>query len=1129
MDPATASADSCQPLRILSLDGGGIRGISSLLILERIMERICDAEDLDHVPRPCDQFDLIGGTSTGGIIAIMLGKLGMTVDECIRAYRQVAEQAFTPKRTSILPASPTGAFSAKALENAMKQIVREYCTNVECVTRRRQGHATVTTCPHSNMVFRDDTCTKTVVLAITKDNVDAPPTLFKTYDRSAAFESSTLWQVARATSAATTFFKSIKVGRDEIEFIDAGFGYNNPCNILIQEAQREFPDRGKMRILSIGTGLGDVVTIQNKRLSIITALKRMASSSKKVAADVDHRYGGNGEYYRFNVDQGLQDITLSDWEKASKISAHTRNYLAENERVIKQLIGEITCHSQVSGKPFFFVPLRQNGNFVGRGKELDELKQKVLAQKDNGRLAVFGLGGIGKTQIALQVSYWARQAMPAHSIFWIPALSKASFEQACTQIVAKLGISKISDNEDAMESVQRHLSLQSTGPWLLIVDNADDMDLLFGSSDSPGGMSQYFPESEMGVTLLTTRSREIAVSFAGNQVITIQNMNLQETTGLLENSLIKRDTRQDRGETVQLLEELNYLPLAITQAAAYMNTADISISKYLSLLRGKKSDAVRLLGRQFQDSTRYRGSQNAVATTWLVSFQQIHRTDEAAANILSFISCIEPKAIPLSLLPDVGSDEELVHAIGTLCGYAFLAERDDASYDMHSLVHLATQVWVREQGFAKQTIEEAVHHLVGTFPSHDYINRRLWQSFLPHSLRTLQESEGRDTKERSELYIRVGRCLEADGRIREAVNCYEEKFRWDKSQYSEEHPDRLASQYELAIVYQADGQVSEAVKLLEHVVAVQERTLAEEHLSRLVSQNGLARAYRADGQISEAVKLLEYVVTVLEITLAKENPYRLASQHELAIVYQADGQVGKAVKLLEHVVAHGLAIAYQANGQVSEAVKLLEYVVAVREKTLAEEHPSRLASQHGLASAYQADGQVGKAVKLLKHVVAVQDTALAEEHPNQLASQHGLAIAYQADGQVSEAVKLLEHVVALREKTLAEEHPSRLASQHGLAIAYQADGQVSEAVKLLEHVVAVREKTLAEKHPDRLESQYGLAIAYQADGQVSEAVKLLEHVVAVREKTLAKKHPDRLASQHALAMVKHEYENERRH
>ena len=181
-----------------------------------------------------------------------------------------------------------------------------------------------------------------VVLAITKDNVDAPPTLFKTYDTSASLDGCTIWQVARATSAATTFFKSIKVGRDEIEFVDAGFGYNNPSEILIEEARRQFPGRGQMRVLSIGTGLGDVVTIGNTRLSIINALKKMATSSKKVSARLDSRYGDDGQYYRLNVDQGLQDITLSDWDKASRISAHTRNYITENEKTIKKFVENFT-------------------------------------------------------------------------------------------------------------------------------------------------------------------------------------------------------------------------------------------------------------------------------------------------------------------------------------------------------------------------------------------------------------------------------------------------------------------------------------------------------------------------------------------------------------------------------------------------------------------------------------------------------------------------------------------------------------------------------------------------------------------------------------------------------------------
>lgn len=124
-----------------------------------------------------------------------------------------------------------------------------------------------------------------------------------------------------------------------VEFVDAGFGYNNPCEILIAEAERQFPDRARhMRVLSIGTGLGDVVTIRDKRLSIFKALKQMATSSNQVAARMDDKHGDDGKYYRLNVDKGLEDVTLSDWDKASTISAHTHNYLQANRRRIERFV-----------------------------------------------------------------------------------------------------------------------------------------------------------------------------------------------------------------------------------------------------------------------------------------------------------------------------------------------------------------------------------------------------------------------------------------------------------------------------------------------------------------------------------------------------------------------------------------------------------------------------------------------------------------------------------------------------------------------------------------------------------------------------------------------------------------------
>ncbi|EKV04427.1 Acyl transferase/acyl hydrolase/lysophospholipase [Penicillium digitatum] len=203
----------------------------------------------------------------------MLGRLGMTVDECIRVYRTVGKRVLIHKKHAIIPVRSNGAFSAGVFEEAIKQTVREFCTNEECVNRRRNGLST--TCQHSDLPFRDQTCTKTVVLALTKVNVTARPTLFRTYDQSTSLNGCTIWQVARATSAATTFFKPMKLGRDEIEDIDAGLGYNNPCDKLIGEAKNAFPGRTNLQILSIGTGIWNVIEINDKRPSVIDAMQKM--------------------------------------------------------------------------------------------------------------------------------------------------------------------------------------------------------------------------------------------------------------------------------------------------------------------------------------------------------------------------------------------------------------------------------------------------------------------------------------------------------------------------------------------------------------------------------------------------------------------------------------------------------------------------------------------------------------------------------------------------------------------------------------------------------------------------------------------------------------------------------------
>ncbi|KAF1809967.1 TPR repeat protein [Eremomyces bilateralis CBS 781.70] len=458
------------------------------------------------------------------------------------------------------------------------------------------------------------------------------------------------------------------------------------------------------------------------------------------------------------------------------------------------------------------LPFPRNRQFVGRDTELDVLKKKLLIDKECQKMALVGLGGVGKTQTALEFAYWVRGSYPDFSIFWLPALSMETFEQACTEIARKLKMHQSEDGkEDVRKLVQQGLSEKTKNKWLLIIDNADDMDLLRGVEQGEG-LLDFLPESDNGLTLFTTRHNEVAQFVAGGDVIEVEKMKTQEAINLLKKSLILKHLPSDDTLITNLLVELDYLPLAITQAAAYINTNKSSISEYLQLLKNSEQDALAIMSIEFADNTRYKESVNAVAKTWIVSFNQILKHDTIAADLLDFISCIEWKAIPYTILPTIQPKVRMATAIGMLCSYSLLERWDDGKMlDMHRLVHLSTRIWIRQNGREIETSRAALQHLSEVFPSHDYTNREIWRQYLPHVARIDQNQHCQDTEAKSELCLKVGLCLYVDGRMKEAVIWLRESREWGDRNLAADDADRLASQHNLARAYQANGQVKEAM------------------------------------------------------------------------------------------------------------------------------------------------------------------------------------------------------------------------------------------------------------------------------------------------------------------------------
>ena len=568
---------------------------------------------------------------------------------------------------------------------------------------------------------------------------------------------------------------------------------------------------------------------------------------------------------------------------------------------------------------------------MGRRSALETLTQRLVIKQDCQRISIVGLGGIGKTQVALEFAYNLKENWPDYSIFWVSVLSLGSFQQTYDDILKEFQTcQKLEEQDEAKELVKSYLSSKEAGKWLLILDNADDKELLYNdNTDHSQGIANYLPESEDGLILFTTRHQEIAVSLAGNDVIELKEMNHYETRQFFEKLLIQEDLYRNVAIVNELLDELNSLPLAITQAASYINTNKITLSQYLKLLRNTEQDFANLISREFRDNTRYAKSANAVARTWALSFEQIRKHDVAAANLFAYMSCLEPKAIPRSILPPLQPEERMVNAIGTLCAYSFIVARTDSDiYDMHSLVHSAKRIWVKKHNLTKRITAEVIDHLVNMFPRVDFTNQAQWRLYLPHTVRLCREARGQESEARILLCLQVGRCAYEDSRFNEAVGWMEEAYSSClKKPLEEDHPIRLSAQHELAGVYEATGKGAQAIQLLEHVVVVEKRILPEHHPHRLASQHELARTYLANERVEEAVELLEHVVSVWR--QAGDHPDQLISQHELAR-------------------------AYHTNAQTEEAIRLLEEVVAVRRTSLAKNHPTRMMSERMLED-FRAD------------------------------------------------------------------------------------------------------------------------------------------------------------------------------
>ncbi|RYP21051.1 hypothetical protein DL765_002458 [Monosporascus sp. GIB2] len=677
-------------------------------------------------------------------------------------------------------------------------------------------------------------------------------------------------------------------------------------------------------------------------------------------------------------------------ESSATIPDGTRNtFIArENSRLIGNLINNTYVtkslaeeRAETPPRPSVVIPFSRDTDFVERRAILDQIHRKCAEARS--RTALVGLGGVGKSQLAIEYAYRTREQSPETWVFWVFASNAARFEQSFRDIADCVKISGRQDPKANIFKLVHDWLRNSRARWILILDNVDDARfLLAAQGDSQDQrtdseiaskpLREYLPYCDSGSILITTRNEDAALKLVEQRdIIAVEPMDKAHALALFEKKL---GVQGESSDVADLTAELEFMPLAIVQAAAYISHRAPRCSPKQYLEEFKKSDRkrTRLLKRDEGHHRRDWEAKNSILITWQISFDHIHQARPSAADLLSLMSFFDRQGIPEALLRyrdehgDVhreqrerdnddlfdgedntsqssGSDDEFEDDVVTLRKFSFISlSTDRTTFEMHRLVQLATRNWLQDNGKLERWKQRFISNLCIEFPSGEYETWAVCQALFPHarSAATQRPEEQDSLKE------------------------------W-------------ASLLHNAAIYATEiGNWAEAEEMSVQAMRVREELLGREHTDTLQSVAMVARAYNNRGRFDKAEQLRLQIMEACKDILGADHPDTLTSMTNLGSTYWDQGRFDEAEEVAVQVMAMG------------------------KEK-LGADHPDTITSMANLASTYWGQGRFGKAEELGVLVMDMRKEKQGADHPDTLTSMNDLAHTWKAQGRGAEALYLV--------------------------------------------------------------------------------------------------------------------------
>jgi tetratricopeptide (TPR) repeat protein len=798
---------------------------------------------------------------------------------------------------------------------------------------------------------------------------------------------------------------------------------------------------------------------------------------------------------------------------------------------------------------------RHNQRFVGRASELRRMRESVGLGKVGVLTAVHGMGGMGKTALAVEYAHTFAHEYPGGR-WQVRCEGRDDLRVALMSLAGARDLefefsdTEKQDSDRALERVLRELKLRadSAGPphrVLLILDNVDQPNLL-----EPAQVARL-PRADWFHMLVTTRLGE--EELFGRQMdrafLPVDELPQEDALALIERFQPGGAFRDDaeRAAAGEIVRLLGRFTLAVETAAVYLGqyAAEVSCAGYRERLNREGLEAVEGAASQTGEGVLHgEKSLRATLTPTLERLGGEERCGLEFAALLpaDFVALPWLRTLAAERFPELGRDAEPGYpdpwgtAVRRLFSRRLLQPTgvtDDEGRPllarMHRLVQELLAKASESRAGSSTESEPRIARISALAKARcefleagwlDWSNR--WEIEPLRALAELWIERERD--QASWLANSVGIRLHALARWAESEPLMRRALAIDEAAYGPDHPTVAIRLNNLVALLQDTGRLAEAEPPMRRVVTIFEKSYGPDHSTVATALNNLAGLLQATNRLAEAEPLKRRALAIDEAAYGPDHPDVARDLNNLAGLLQATNRLAEAEPLYRRALAideaaygpnhpdvaidlNNLAQLLQATGRLAEAEPPMRRVVTIFEESYGPDHPNVATALNNLAGLLQATGRLAEAEPLYRRALAIAEAAYGPDHPDVATDLNNLAGLLQATGRLAEAEPLYRRALAIDEAAYGPDHPDVARDLNNLAALLQATDRLAEAEPPMRRALAIDEAAYGPDHPAVARDLNNLARLLQATNRLAEAEPPMRRACRIFDNSFGANHP----------------------